>query len=253
MENIKKPSPAMSDTEWQARLQLAACYRIFDMQGWSEMIYNHITVKVPGEDDVFLINPYGLHFSEVCASNLVKINCKGEKLEDSPYGVNIAGFTQHSVFHKSIPDAHAIIHTHTTETMAVCALEGGLQPINFYACNLMGQIGYHDFEGITVRTEEGERLIKNIGNKRILLLKNHGPVILGRTLPEAFLMNWVLQRACEIQLATLSMGKAINIPQSVIDIHQRDSVQMQSPGGLGAGEFAAMVRLVDRIDTSWRQ
>jgi ribulose-5-phosphate 4-epimerase/fuculose-1-phosphate aldolase len=251
MDTVIKPS-AMSDTEWQARQQLAACYRVFDMLGWSELIFNHITVKVPGEDNVFLINPFGLHFSEVCASNLVKINCDGEKLEESPYAVNIAGFTQHSVFHKNIPDAHAIIHTHTTETMAVCSSEAGLQPTNFYACSLIGQVAYHDFEGITVRPEEGQRLIESIGDKRVLLLKNHGPVVLGRTLPEAFLAYWSLQRACEIQLATLSMGKAIEVPEQVIQVHQRDLVQIQSPGGAGVNEFAAMVRLADRIDTSWR-
>lgn len=252
METATKPNSNMSDAEWQARQQLAACYRIFDYMGWNELIFNHVTVKVPGEEDAFLINPFGLLYSEVCASNLVKINCEGEKLDDSPHGVNVAGFTQHSVFHKKIPDAHAIIHTHTTATMAVCSLEGGLQPISFYASNLIGHIGYHDFEGITVRAEEGERLIKNLGNKRILLLRNHGPVVLGSSLPEAFFHYWILQRACEIQLTTLSMGKPITIPQSVIDVHQRDSVQIQSPGGAGVNEFAAMVRQIDCIDSSWR-
>lgn len=252
MQTVSKPRSDMSDAEWQTRQQLAACYRVFDMLGWSELIFNHITVKVPGEDNVFLINPFGLHFSEVCASNLVKINCKGEKLDDSVYPVNVAGFTQHSVFHQHIADAHAIIHTHTTATMAVCALEGGLQPSNFYAVSLAGQIAYHDFEGITVRPEEGERLIKNLGDKRILMLKNHGPVVLGRTLPEAFLQYWGLQRACEIQMATLAMGKPVAVPQEVINVHQRDMVQIQSPGGIGSAEFAAMVRLADRIDTGWR-
>lgn len=239
--------------EWDARRQLAACYRVFDMLGWSEMIYNHITVKLPDQDGAFLINPYGLHFSEVKASNLVKIDIDGNKLDDSPYFVNLAGFTQHSVFHRHLPDAHCIMHSHTTAGMAVAALEGGLQPINFYACNFIGQIAYHDFEGITVRAEEGARLIRNLGDKRVMLLRNHGILVMGATLPEAFLKHWALQRACEIQLATLSMGTPLPVAAPVIDTHQRDLHKVQIPGGAGVPDFAAMVRLVDRIDQSWRE
>lgn len=243
----------MSDAEWEARQQLAAAYRVFDHLGWSEMIYNHITLKVPGEDHSFLINPFGLHFSEVKASNLVKIDIDGNKLDDSPYPVNRAGFVQHAVFHRHLPDVHCIMHTHTTAGMAVSSLEGGLQPINFYACNFAGQIAYHDFEGVTVRDEEGARLVANLGDKRMLLLRNHGIVAMGRTLPEAFIKHWSLQRACEIQLATLSMGKPLTVPPEVVAVHQRDLHMAQVPGGPGAADFAAMVRLVDRVDTSWRE
>jgi ribulose-5-phosphate 4-epimerase/fuculose-1-phosphate aldolase len=246
-------SLGVSDAEWEARQQLAACYRVFDHLGWSEMIYNHITVKLPGEENAFLINPYGLHFSEVKASNLVKIDIDGNKLDGSPYPVNLAGFTQHSVFHRHLPDAHCIMHTHTTAGMAVSALEGGLQPINFYACNFIGQIAYHDFEGVTVRSEEGERLIANLGDKRVMMLRNHGILVMGRTLPEAFIKHWALQRACEIQLATLSMGKPLLVPDEVLAVHQRDLSKVQLPGGPGAPDFAAMVRLVDRVDKSWRE
>lgn len=243
----------MSDAEWEARQQLAAAYRVFDHLGWSEMIYNHITLKVPGEDHAFLINPFGLHFSEVKASNLVKIDIDGNKLDDSPYPVNRAGFVQHAVFHRNLPDVHCIMHTHTTAGMAVSSLEGGLQPINFYACNFAGQIAYHDFEGVTVRDEEGARLVANLGDKRMLLLRNHGIVAMGRTLPEAFIKHWSLQRACEVQLATLSMGKPLTVSPEVVAVHQRDLHMAQVPGGAGAADFAAMVRLVDRVDTSWRE
>lgn len=243
----------MSDAEWEARQQLAAAYSVFDHLGWSEMIYNHITLKVPGEDNSFLINPFGLHFSEVKASNLVKIDLDGNKLDDSPYPVNRAGFVQHAVFHRNLPDVHCIMHTHTTAGMAVSSLEGGLQPINFYACNFAGQIAYHDFEGVTVRDEEGARLVANLGDKRMLLLRNHGIVAMGRTLPEAFIKHWSLQRACEIQLATLSMGKPLTVSPEVVAVHQRDLHMAQVPGGPGAADFAAMVRLVDRVDTSWRE
>jgi len=252
MATALKTSNQMSTDEQEARKLLASCYRVFDMMGWSEMIYNHITLKVPGEEDAFLINPYGLHFSEVCASNLVKINSAGDKLDGSLYPVNKAGFTQHSVFHRHLPHMHCIIHTHTTATMAVSSVEGGLQPTNFYACNFIGQIAYHDFEGVTVRAEEGDRLIEAVGSKRILMLRNHGPVVMGRTLPEAFITYWALQRACEIQLATMAMGKPLIVAQDVINVHQRDLGQVQLPMGAGVPDFAAMVRKVDKIDPGWR-
>jgi ribulose-5-phosphate 4-epimerase/fuculose-1-phosphate aldolase len=241
-----------SEAEWQARQELAACYRIFDMLGWGESIYNHISVKVPDEEDAFLINPYGLLYSEVCASNLVKIDIRGNTLDDSPYPVNKAGFTQHAYFHEHLEWAHAICHTHTTASMAVCSLEGGLQPTNFYACNFIGNLAYHDFEGVTVRAEEGERLLADLGDKRILMLKNHGPVVLGRTLQEMFIQHWALQRACEIQMATMSMGKPILVPDEVVAVHQRDLGQVQLPGGPGAPDFAAWTRKIDKIDRSWR-
>ena len=241
-----------SDAEWQARQDLAATYRVFDLLGWSESIYNHISLKVPGEENAFLINPYGLLYDEVCASNLVKIDIDGNKLDGSPYPVNPAGFVQHAWFHRHLGWAHAICHTHTTATMAVCALEGGLRPVNFYACNFAGQVGYHDFEGVTVRPAEGERLLANLGDKRVLLLRNHGSVILGETLGEIFVTHWALQRACEIQLATLSMGKPIEVPGEVVAVHQRDLSQVVPPGGIGAADLAAWKRRVDRIDRSWR-
>ncbi|MCW3847658.1 class II aldolase/adducin family protein [Sphingomonas sp. LB-2] len=253
MATALQEKPKVTEAEWEARQQLAACYRVFAMLGWDEMIYNHITLKVPGEDSAFLINPFGLHFSEVKASNLVKIDIDGNKLDDNPYPVNLAGFVQHSLFHRHLEDAHCIMHTHTTAGMAVASLEGGLQPVNFYACNFIGQIAYHDFEGVTVRSEEGERLIANLGDKRVMFLRNHGILAMGRTLPEAFLKHWSLQRACEIQMATLSMGKPLMVPPEVIAVHQRDLSKVQIPGGAGAADFAAMVRLVDRIDRSWRE
>jgi len=252
LSSAKSRNLDCSDAEWAARQELAACYRIFDHLGWSESIYNHISVRAPDEDNAFLINPYGLLYSEICASNLVKIDIDGNTLGSSTYPVNKAGFTQHGYFHRHLPWAHAICHTHTTATMAVSSLEGGLQPVNFYACNFAGRIGYHDFEGVTVRAEEGERLIANLADKRILFLRNHGPVILGRTLPEIFLLHWSFQRACEIQLATMAAGKPIVVPDEVIAIHQRDLSQTMLPGGPGAADFAAWTRRIDKIDRSWR-
>ncbi len=242
-----------SEVEWKLRQQLAACYRVFDALGWSESIYNHISVKVPDEEGAFLINPFGLLYSEVCASNLVKIDIDGNTLDGSPYPVNKAGFVQHNYFHRHVPWAHAICHTHTTATMAVSSLEGGLQPVNFYACNFAGRIGWHDFEGVTVREEEGARLLQNLGDKRILMLRNHGPVILGKSIPEIFVSHWSLQRACEVQLATMAAGKPVVVPDEVIAVHQRDLHQSQVPGTApGQADFDAWVRKIDRIDPSWR-
>jgi ribulose-5-phosphate 4-epimerase/fuculose-1-phosphate aldolase len=241
-----------SPVEWGARQELAACYRIFDLMGWSESIYNHISVRVPGDDRAFLINPYGLLYSEVCASNLVKIDIDGNTLDGSAYPVNKAGFTQHAHFHRHLDWAHAVCHTHTTATVAVSSMKGGLRPVNFYACNFIGRIGYHDFEGITVRAEEAERLLANLGDKRILMLRNHGPVILGRTIPEIFVQHWSLQRACEIQLATMAAGEAVEVSDAVVSVHQRDLGQVRLPGGPGHSDFAAWTRKLDTIDRSWR-
>jgi ribulose-5-phosphate 4-epimerase/fuculose-1-phosphate aldolase len=244
--------PDMSPAEWEARQQLAACYRIFDHMGWSELIYNHITVRVPGEDSAFLINPFGLGYSEVTASNLVKIDIDGTVLDGSSYPVNRAGFVQHSVFHRHLPDAHCIIHTHTTAGMAVSATAEGLRPISFYAAAFAGQIAYHDFEGVTIRGEEGERLIANLGDRRVMMLRNHGTLVMAQSLPEAFLKQWMLQRACEIQVAAGAAGTPVELSAEVIAVHQRDLAGVTLPVGLGVPDFQAMVRLIDRVDRSWR-
>jgi ribulose-5-phosphate 4-epimerase/fuculose-1-phosphate aldolase len=251
--NIAASNHEMTDEEWESRQQLAACYRVFAMYGWDEAIFNHITVKVPGEDGAFLINPYGLHFSEVKASNLIKVDIDGNTLSETEFPVNKAGFVQHSLFHRHLKDAHCIIHTHTTATMAACSVEGGLRPTNFYACNFAGRLSYHDFEGVTVREEEGKRLLEDMGDNRILMLKNHGPVVIGPTLPIAFIQYWALQRACEIQLATGSMGEPIEVSDDVVAVHQRDLFMAQASDEPGKPEFDAAVRLVDRIDPSWRE
>ncbi len=243
--------------EWAARLQLAACYRIFAMLGWTEMIYNHITVRLPhsvsGDDKQFLINPFGLHYSEVTASNLVKINLKGDILDGSKFPVNPAGFVLHSTLHDGIEGAHCVMHTHTTAGVAVASLKDGLSQSNFYSAQLHDMVAYHDFEGITVHMEEGPRVLKSIGNKRAVILRNHGLLSWGSTLPEAFAILWTLQRACEIQMATLSMGQPLPVPEAVAAKCTRDSLQFdQKHGGAGVDVFDALTRQVDRIDDSYK-
>jgi ribulose-5-phosphate 4-epimerase/fuculose-1-phosphate aldolase len=243
--------------EWAARFQLAACYRIFAMLGWTEMIYNHITIRLPhsvsGDDKQFLINPFGLHYSEVTASNLVKINLKGEILDGSKFAVNPAGFVLHSTLHDGIDGAHCVMHTHTTAGVAVASLKDGLSQSNFYSAQLHDMVAYHDFEGITVHMEEGPRVLKSIGNKPAVILRNHGLLSWGSTLPEAFAILWTLQRACEIQMATLSMGQPLPVPEAVAAKCTRDSLQFdQKHGGAGVDVFDALTRQVDRIDDSYK-
>ena len=258
MNTVLQPVPAaMHPDEWQARLQLAACYRVFAMLGWTEMIYNHITVRLPdsvtGGDKQFLINPFGLHYSEVTASNLVKIDIAGRMLDGSRYKVNPAGFTVHAAIHDGLPGAHCVMHTHTTAGVAVACLEGGLRQNNFYTAQLHGMVAYHDFEGITIHADEGPRLLKSIGDRNAVILRNHGLLVWGQTLPQSFAILWTLQRACEIQLATLSMGAAIPVPKAVAERCTRDALQFNPDHGAGEDVFDALVRQVDRIDSSYRQ
>ena len=243
--------------EWAARLQLAACYRIFAMLGWTEMIYNHITLRLPdsvsGAEKHFLINAFGLQYSEVSASNLVKIDLQGKVLDGSTHKVNPAGFTVHAAIHAGLPDAHCIMHTHTTAGVAVACLQGGLQQTNFYTAQLHDLLAYHDFEGITIHADEGPRLLQSIGNKPAVILRNHGLLAWGQTVPQTFAILWTLQRACEVQLATFSMGQAIAVPEDIAARCTRDALQFDPSHGAGQDLFDALVRQVTRLDASYRE
>ncbi|HSW20230.1 MAG TPA: class II aldolase/adducin family protein [Ramlibacter sp.] len=246
-----------SPDEWQARVQLAACYRIFDMLGWAELIYNHITVRLPesvtGGHKHFLINPFGLHYSEVTASNLLKIDVAGNKLDANPWPVNPAGFTVHAAIHAHMPEAHCVMHTHTTAGLAVACSASGLAQNNFYSAQLHDLVAYHDFEGITIHADEAPRLLANIGQRPLVILRNHGLLAWGKTLPLALVRLWTLQRACEIQLAQSSMGPAIAVPESVAIKTTGDALQWDDRFGAGQDVFDALQRRVDRIDDSYRQ
>ena len=242
----------MSESERQARVELAACYRIFAQLGWTELIYNHITLRLPGPDKHFLINPFGLHYSEVCASNLVKIDLHGNIIGASDWPVNPAGFTIHATIHDRIADAHCVMHTHTTAGMAVACSAAGLSMSNFYAVQLHDKLAYHDFEGITVHADEGPRLIRNIGDKPAVILRNHGLLAWGETLPRTFAILWLLNRACEIQLASAAMGPVIELSEDIQRKCTRDSLQFDPAFGAGRDVFDALTRMLDRVDTSYR-
>ncbi len=248
------PRPAeFSEPEWAARVQLAAAYRIFAHLGWTEMIYNHISLRLPGAERHFLINPFGLHYSEVTASNLLKIDLAGNIIGRADYPFNPAGFTPHATIHAHVDGAHCVMHTHTTAGMAVACLEDGLSMSNFYSAQLHGKLAYHDFEGITVHADEGPRLLRSIGDKPAVILRNHGLLAWGDTVPRAFAVLWLLQRACEIQLATLSMGAPRMIPEAIQRKCTADSLQFNPKFGAGQDVFDALTRQIDRIDPGYRR
>ncbi len=234
---------AISTEEWQIRLELAALYRAFDWFGWTELIFNHITARVPGSDHHYLINPYGLWYSEVTATNLVKVDAKGDTIDGTKAPVNKAGFVIHSAIHAARDDAHCIIHTHTTAGSAVACKKAGLRYDNFYSALLYGQVGYHDFEGVTTDVAEQPRLVRSLGDKPILILRNHGLLVACPGIPLAFRTYWALQRACEIQAACDAMqGENLPVAQAVLETNPARNaavVDGPRPGGL---EFDALLR-----------
>ncbi|WP_240975356.1 class II aldolase/adducin family protein [Paraburkholderia aromaticivorans] len=239
--------------EQTLRTELAGCYRIFAMLGWTELIYNHITVRIHGPESYFLINPFGLHYSEVTASNLVKIDLDGQIIGESKYRPNPAGFVLHSAIHRGIPDGHCVMHTHTTAGSAVSCSRQGLVMNNFYAAQLYNRVAYHDFEGITVHAEEGPRVVQSIGAANAVILRNHGLLSIGNTIPLAFSYLWTLQRACEVQLATAALGESIPVPESICLQASQDALQFDPRYGGGRDVFDALIRQVDKIDASWRE
>ena len=233
--------------EWQLRVELAAFYRVVHAFGWSDLIYNHITVRVPGDDIAFLINPFGLLYEEVTAANLVKINAQGEKLTPSEYDVNPAGFVIHSAIHAARSDAHCIIHTHTKDGMAVAGKADGLLFDNFYSSGFYGRVSYHDFQGVTTDDSEKLSLIASLGpTNDVLILRNHGLLVLGPHVPSVFATIYRLERACEIQVQTHShSGASIPVPLEVLKADPaRRSRMSANQQRLGELPFAAAVRRV---------
>jgi ribulose-5-phosphate 4-epimerase/fuculose-1-phosphate aldolase len=252
MQTAARPAQAvpMTEAERKARIELAAAYRIFAMLGWVEMIFNHITVRVPGPEHHFLINPFGLHYSEITASSLLLIDLDGNPVREAKYPVNRAGFVIHSAIHGTIDNAHCVMHTHTTTGIAVACLKGGLSPDNFYGAMLHGQVAYHEFEGITVEEGERERLVRSIGTKPAVILRNHGLLSWGPSVAEAFMVLWTLQRACDVQIAASAAGAINPIRPEVFP----QTVREGGPAEKRTCDdvFAALQRQVDARDPSYR-
>ena len=244
------------DGEWVLRRQLAAAYRLVEHFGWNELIYGHLTARVPGEAPHFLINPYGLNYDEVTASNLVKIDLEGRIVEPSEHPVNYAGFVIHSAIHMAHAQRHKVVmHTHTRAGMAVCALKDGLLPVSMVATAFHNKLSYHDYEGPSLDLDERGRLLKNLGDNQAMMLRNHGLLATGRSVPEAFLRLYRLERACQIQLDAAAAG-TLNVmgdnlaAKSGADMDRFS--EMESAVGIGDLEFAALLRKLDKTDTSWR-
>jgi ribulose-5-phosphate 4-epimerase/fuculose-1-phosphate aldolase len=244
----------VSHAEWQTRIDLAACYRLVHHFGMDDLVYNHISARVPGEEGHFLINAYGMTYDEITASSLVKIDFDGNVVEDpgTGYGINRAGFVIHSAVHRGRPDIACVIHTHTPAGMAVSAMECGLLPITQNAMFFSG-VGTHDYEGPAVDLDEQKRLVSDLGSHVAMILRNHGLIAVGATIPEAFITIYWLERACQAQVLAVSTGKPLILPSTdVIETTNR----RYKPGqrrSIGELEWAGLLRLVERRYPGFRE
>lgn len=243
----------VSAEEWQVRVDLAACYRLVAHQGWDDLVFTHLTARVPGPEHHFLINPYGMLFEEVTASSLVKVDLAGSKVLATRCEINPAGFTIHSAIHAAREDAQCVIHLHTDAGVAVSAQKDGLLPITQNALFPLASLAYHDYEGLALREDEKARLVADFGDKTFLILRNHGTLTVGRTVADAFLGMFVLERACRIQLlAQAGGGELMRVSRPILEGILAQAAQVTR--GLG-GQLAwpALLRKVDRIDRSFRE
>lgn len=243
------PQGTVELSERDLRIQLAAAYRLVAQFQMTDLIYTHISVRLPGPDHHFLINPYGMMFHEITASSLVKIDLEGHVVGESDWPVNPAGFVIHSAIHTAREDLHCVLHTHTKYGIAVSALASGLLPISQFAMQFYNRVAYHDYEGVALDLDERERLVNDLGDRNVMILRNHGLLTAGRTIPEAFMRMFYLNRACEVQITAQSAGVPLVIPpQEVCD---RAATQLDIDN-LGQLEWPALLRLLDREDTSYR-
>ena len=260
------PAPdGMSQTEWDTRLQLAACYRIVDYFGWTSVVYNHITCRIPGSD-ALLINPFGLRYDEIRASDLIKIDIDGNKISTSTdsngasyandWPVNKAGYLIHSAIHKARPDdLHCIIHTHEAVSQALCATQTEVIPVTQEGCQFYQRVGYHDFEGIVLNADEQSRVCAALGTENhTLVLKNHGLLTAGTTPTWAFVRHYAFIRNAEVQLQAMASGE-VNLIDEVVMIHTRDQFEggaAQAGAKVRHPEWPALLRLIDGIDPAWK-
>ena len=249
--SVRSVRSQVSPEEWQQRVNLAAAYRLVALYGWDDIIFTHLSARVPGPEHHFLINPYGLMFEEVTASSLVKIDLDGNKVMDSEYDINPAGFTIHSAIHAAREDAHAVFHVHTPAGVAVSAQADGVLPISQQSIFVIPQLAYHDYEGVALRDEEKPRLCADLGMKRYLMLRNHGTLTVARDVPNAFSQLYTFERTCEIQIrAQAGGGKLTHIDPSILatSAQQAKGATRGSGGNLA---WPALLRKLDRIDPSY--
>ena len=236
--------------EWVTRVDLAACYRLCALNHWDDLIYTHISATVPGEPDHYLINPFGMQFEEITASNLLKVNLHGELLPNQSGAVNPTGFAIHSAVHRARSNAHCVMHLHNTAGIAISAQRDGLLPLSQHAMRFMGHLAYHDYEGLALTEAEGMRLTSHLGNHPAMLLRNHGTMTVGRTIGEAYVVMATLIKACETQVAAQSSVNLIMPDPAVI---KKAAAELHDAGAEeGILEWPALLRQLDRIDPSYK-
>jgi ribulose-5-phosphate 4-epimerase/fuculose-1-phosphate aldolase len=244
----------VSPEEWAVRVDLAAAYRLVSRYGWEDLVFTHISARVPGTEDQFLINPYGLFFDEITASSLVKIDQQGNKLEDSQFPVNQAGFIIHSAIHAVRHDAKCVLHTHTPNGVAVSTQRAGLLPISQHSLFVLNSLGYHDFEGPALDEDEKPRLVADLGENRCLILRNHGLLTVGETIADAFVAMYYLEASCAIQTRAQSGGgELIPVPKEVMDKgYANATANQRRNGGQGRLVWPGLLRRLDRTDPSYK-
>jgi ribulose-5-phosphate 4-epimerase/fuculose-1-phosphate aldolase len=243
---------AVSAEEWQLRVDLAACYRLVALYGWSDLVFTHLTARVAGPEHHFLINPYGLMFDEITASNLVKVDQDCNKIIDSPYPVNPAGFVIHSAVHAVRHDVQCVMHTHTRAGIAVSAQKNGVLPISQQSTFVLASLAYHGYEGVAIRDDEKARLQADLGDANYMMLRNHGLLTCGKTVADAFLSMYTFENTCQIQIAAQSGGsELIEVDPRIVE--GVGHVMKVQTGGLG-GEFVwpSLIRKLDRLDPSYK-
>jgi ribulose-5-phosphate 4-epimerase/fuculose-1-phosphate aldolase len=243
----------VSEQEWQARVDLAAVYRLVAWQGWDDLIFTHLSARVPGPEHHFLLNPYGMLFEEVTASSLVKVDLDGNKVGESPYQINPAGFTIHSAVHAAREDALCVMHLHTDNGIAVSAQKNGLLPLSQQSLFVLASLAYHDYEGVALDEEEKPRLVADLGNKVFMILRNHGLLTVGRTPAEAFLAMFTLERACQIQVLAQSGGSELLPVPSAIMTKVAGQLRAVTVGLGGQLAWPGLLRKLDRTDSSYRE
>lgn len=249
--HIASMKEVVSAEEWQLRCDLAACYRLVAAYGWSDLVFTHVSARIPGPEHHFLINPYGLMFDEITASSLVKVDQDCNKLIDSPFPVNPAGFVIHSAIHAVRDDAGCVLHTHSRAGVAVSAQKCGVLPISQQSTFVLASLGYHDYEGVALRDDEKPRLQADLGTANYLMLRNHGLLTVGRTIPDAFLHMYTFENTCRIQIDAQAGGELVHVNPAILQ--GLSAVMKTATAGMGANlAWPALLRKLDRMDPSYR-
>ncbi len=253
MKTLEIPSlkDRVSAEEWEQRVDLAAAYRLVALYGWADLVFTHVSARVPGPEHHFLINPYGMLFDEITASSLVKVDIHGKVISETPFAINPAGFVIHSAVHAARDDAKCVLHVHSVNGVAVSAQKGGVLPISQQSLFVLSSLGYHDYEGVALRDEEKPRLVADLGTNHYLMLRNHGLLTVGREIADAFLLMYLFETACAIQVRAQAGGELVSIPKTVLAgaREQGRAATRDAGGGLA---WPGLLRKLDRVDPSFR-